>query len=450
VTSVINTKIVSRDRSATQPSNTGPASVVAWPFQLSIVVTFVTAFVALPGPPIVRILPTAFFLGIGILRTSAEAMGRVRFDPFLILFFVWCVASLIWSIDRTQSAQQLFREFSRVISMTVATSILGYHRTRRTLRAIILVCIAASLAWWVIFPTASFVPLFGDTETGLRVFFANKNTLAKVALLSILFLVSEKSLGRKRLFWVAGAVLLLRFTTATTALFSAILGVAIFAVIVASERLDRRGRTLSRILTLLFGLLLFAIASVTSVTSLVSATGKDATLTGRTEIWKVALPFAQEKLATGYGFGAIWEADNGPGPEINRQVGDFLVVDAHNSYLEQVLQVGAVGSFLMAGWVLSTLRRASAAMVRKSNDAAWILGSIAALTLLGISDAVFIGWLSWFALLSSMSYQLSSDIEAESDQNGSIQRGPLEVGFIEPGGKNNTRSGQQLSNRSAR
>jgi exopolysaccharide production protein ExoQ len=251
------------------------------------------------------------------------------------------------------------------------------------------------------------VPLVGDVETGLRVFFGNKNTLAKVALLSILFLVSEKKLGRRRIPWVIAALILLRFTTATTALFSTLLGLVLFSIIVASERLDRRGRTLSRILTLLFGLLLFVVASVTSIASLISATGKDTTLTGRTEIWRVTIPFAKQELAKGYGFGAIWESPVGPGPEINRQVGDFPVSDAHNSYLEQVLQVGVVGLVLMVGWVLSTLRRAAASMAHRPTDAAWILGSGAALALLGISDAVFLGWLSWFALLASMSYQLN-------------------------------------------
>jgi exopolysaccharide production protein ExoQ len=388
----------------------GDLNTVAWPFQISIIVTFITAFVALPGPAILRILPTAFFLVIGILRTPAAALSRIRVDPFLIAFFVWCIASVFWSIDRGQTLQQLFREFSRIIAITVATSVLGYRRTRNTMRALLFVSIVASFVWWALFPAESFIPLEGEVETGLRVFFGNKNTLAKVALLSILFMVSEKQLHRKRFIWVIAAAILLRFTTATTALFAALLGAAIYLIIVWSERLNSRGRTLSRFFAVLFGLLLFAIASVTSVSSLISATGKDTTLTGRTEIWRVAVPFAQAELVKGYGFGAIWESEVGPGPEINRQVGDFPVTDAHNTYLEQVLQVGVVGSLLLAGWLVSTVRRAGKSMSQRPADAGWILGTIAALVLLGVSDAVFVGFLSYFALLASMSYQLQSAV----------------------------------------
>jgi hypothetical protein len=106
------------------------SDLVAWPFQISIVVTFLTSFVALPGPPIFRILPTALFLLIGILRTPPHILGLVRIDPFLILLIIWSIASVEWSVDRGQTLQQVFREFSRVLSIVVATSVLGYDRTR--------------------------------------------------------------------------------------------------------------------------------------------------------------------------------------------------------------------------------------------------------------------------------------------------------------------------------
>ncbi len=377
-----------------------------WPFQVTIVVTFLTSFVALPGPPVVRIVPTAFFLGLGLLLTPKDIIGRVRFDPAFVLLVVWCVTSLGWSIDRGQTVQQLFREFSRVLAVSVAVGVLGYERTRRTLGGLMQVAVVAAFVWWAAFPGTSSLPLSGDSETGLRVFFGHKNTLAKVALLAVLFFMSDKRLGRKRVLWVIAAGVLLRFTTATTALLAAVLGAAVFAIFIFSERLDRRGRTSLRVLTLFAGLMLVVASLASSVGSLINATGKDTTLTGRTEIWKITLPFARAEFAQGYGFGAVWEASTGPGPEINREVGDFPVVDAHNTYLEQVLQIGGVGTAIMAAWAASTVWRASKAMSRRPSDGAWIVSSVAALVLLGVSDAVFLGWLSWFALLSSASYQL--------------------------------------------
>ena len=383
---------------------------VWWPFVTTIVVTFLTSFVVLPGPPIIRIVPTAFFLLLGVLRTPHTRVGKVRLDPMLVVLIVWSIASIAWTVDRGQTIQQIFREYSRVLAVTIAVGILGKERTLRTLRGLFKVAIVAVFLYWAWKPAASTLPIDGDSEMGLRTFFGHKNTLAKVSLLAILFFMADVKLGKRRFLWVGAAFVLLRFTTATTALLGALAGIGVYWVIITSERLDRRGRTSMRALTLLAGVFIVLASLGTSFSTLVGVTGKDTTLTGRTEIWEVTLPFVRAELAKGYGFGAVWESKTGPGPEINRQVGDFPVVDAHNTYLEQLLQVGAVGSLMVMAWAIATARRAFLALSSSPHQSGWVLGSTTALTVLGVSDAVFIGWLSWFALLSAASYLLKETV----------------------------------------
>ncbi len=73
------------------------------------------------------------------------------------------------------------------------------------------------------------------------------------------------------------------------------------------------------------------------------ATGKDATLSGRTEIWEPLLDLSYERPLYGYGFGMAQR------PEFMQQVHkyiDFEAQSSHNSYLDLILGIGYPGAIL--------------------------------------------------------------------------------------------------------
>lgn len=73
------------------------------------------------------------------------------------------------------------------------------------------------------------------------------------------------------------------------------------------------------------------------------------TLTGRVPLWDALLPAISERPLTGEGFSAFWNPEN---LYLMERLVGFPVVSAHNGYLEELLNTGAIGLFLfLAFWV---------------------------------------------------------------------------------------------------
>ena len=70
---------------------------------------------------------------------------------------------------------------------------------------------------------------------------------------------------------------------------------------------------------------------------------KDATLTGRTELWPYVMDYIYQRPLLGWGFTAFWTPFNPPAEEIMSAVG-FPLNEAHNGLLQLLLDVGIVGT----------------------------------------------------------------------------------------------------------
>jgi O-antigen ligase len=80
-----------------------------------------------------------------------------------------------------------------------------------------------------------------------------------------------------------------------------------------------------------------------------SVVGRNSTLTGRTEIWAGLLPIAMQKPILGSGFGGFWTWQT-------RTV--HGVSEAHNGYLEVLLDLGFSGILFVSFFLLSSCRKA--------------------------------------------------------------------------------------------
>ncbi|MFN3230473.1 MAG: O-antigen ligase family protein, partial [Asticcacaulis sp.] len=72
--------------------------------------------------------------------------------------------------------------------------------------------------------------------------------------------------------------------------------------------------------------------------------GKDATLTGRTEIWDGISRVVAERPLTGYGYGVVWEDESpfAPLAKITKVAG-FRAYHAHSGWYEVWLEMGIIG-----------------------------------------------------------------------------------------------------------
>jgi len=80
-----------------------------------------------------------------------------------------------------------------------------------------------------------------------------------------------------------------------------------------------------------------------------SVVGRNSTLTGRTEIWAGLLPIAMQKPILGSGFGGFWTWQT-------RTV--HGVSEAHNGYLEVLLDLGFSGILFVSFFLLSSCQKA--------------------------------------------------------------------------------------------
>lgn len=69
------------------------------------------------------------------------------------------------------------------------------------------------------------------------------------------------------------------------------------------------------------------------------------TLTDRTEIWNILLPYAKKKILLGHGYGGFWTTT----------LREEIASHAHNGYLETVLNLGLVGLVLFSIFLIKTI-----------------------------------------------------------------------------------------------
>jgi exopolysaccharide production protein ExoQ len=125
------------------------------------------------------------------------------------------------------------------------------------------------------------------------------------------------------------------------------------AAIVVATLLLRSGRAIRP--SLLFGG--FAVAAVIVVplvdNLLIAWLGRDETLSGRTAIWEAVFLLWQQQPITGYGYGA--------GAELIRPLLQAMLfasaVDAHNGYLDILVETGILGFLAFVALLILVFRR---------------------------------------------------------------------------------------------
>ncbi|MHC5725576.1 MAG: O-antigen ligase family protein, partial [Nostoc sp.] len=100
---------------------------------------------------------------------------------------------------------------------------------------------------------------------------------------------------------------------------------------------------------------------------LFSSLGKDATLTGRTELWPLVIDMIWKHPWLGYGYGGFWQGWNGESAYIWLNAG-WMPNHPHNGYLNLCLDLGLLGlGLFFLGFWRSYLQGFS--LVRSSNTA---------------------------------------------------------------------------------
>lgn len=352
--------------------------------------------------------PVYFVVVLLVLSRLWAAINLVFRLPLIILLLLWVAASVTWSIDQGVT-------FRRVIAIGM-TTLFGFHLAMRYNWRELLTLFG--ITWLILGAGAAIValtiPQIG-VESELHVgawkgLWFQKNTLGghmgRACLLFGFLAITER---KWRNVWLVGllmAIILVLLSTSKTALLGMLVGVAVLAV----GAIMRRGPLLT--LSMIWGVVFFGGVLVSIIVFqpdlFFELLGRDAGLTGRTEIWVVLQELIDQRPLLGYGYGAFWAEGSGPATYV-KDLTQWDVPTAHNGWLETWLAVGVVGVVLFAVSFVLTLVRA-VATATKSWTGFFVIGYLLQFILFSMSESIIlhqntIVWVTYVAIAGSLVQQ---------------------------------------------
>ena len=361
------------------------------------------------------LLVPSYAVGLFLLlrRPDRAATGLMRM-PLLVLLVLVAAASVFWSVAPAETASRIVA----LVLTTVFSVALGARWRWSELVEVIAIAFAAmtvlSLILGVAFPSIGrMTEIFPGAWRGLWV---EKNTFGALMAIATLNFAAAALFHPKRAFlwWAmaALAILLLGLSTSRTAILAFVFGAAGLGFTL----LVRRGPATAIAAIWIAGAGLIGLAVLIAIFPGVffASLGKDATLTGRTEIWAEIWRLIQQRPLLGYGYDAVWTDKSvwGPLPWVTKHL-QFTPSHAHNSWLEQWLALGEVG---LAVWSMLYVSVVSKAIwsVFTSRGALLAFPFMIVYSLIGLTESVALTYndIHW-ALFVTYAVRLSIPSEDE-------------------------------------
>jgi exopolysaccharide production protein ExoQ len=339
-------------------------------------------------------------------------------DNYIILLLGIVTASILWSINSEITV-------SRCIAI-VGTSLFGiYLASRYTLKEQVVllgwtftVITLLSLLFVVALPKFG---IMGGIHAGaFRGIYTHKNVLGRIMVMSIIVNSLRINLDKSRSITyvtLSLSVLLLVFCRSSAAilnLFNVIMTFLIFRT--WRWRYEIMIPVSIGIISLMFcGVIWFNENSAI----LFGAVGKDATLTGRTELWQIILNMIGNRPLFGYGYGAFWvDTDNVTNVWF---MAGWEAPNAHNGVLDLCLNAGLIGLIFFVLSLLKTLRN-SFILLRysTSSEGFWPLIFIVCLVLSNLTETALmvqndVLWVLYVAIAYSVLIPDEEEIESPND-----------------------------------
>jgi O-antigen ligase len=260
----------------------------------------------------------------------------------------WAWASKDWSVIPEISSRRAMALFFTTLLGLYLGGVFGGRRLPVMLSDAFLPLAVGSILVSVALPSVG-VQHDGETSGAWRGLWAHKNMLGawmglgSLSAVAAAFLEPERR--RRHLVTLALCTFLLLMCRSKGMLLCWGLTMAVAAIL----GLARRGPVLAVVSVWIAGALggFLALGLALNPGAFLAAIGKSPTLTGRTDIWASVLRRVDESPWLGFGFAAFWEKGSVPAEVVKKETG-WLVPNAHNGWLDLLLQVGWVGVGLLA------------------------------------------------------------------------------------------------------
>lgn len=282
--------------------------------------------------------------GLLIVSNVPASIDSVRRWWFVLLLPAYCILTALWSQYPANSLRygaQLGFTFIVAIVMT------GRLSTTSLMRLMFLVYgigVIASI-------------LFGRTGTGgawLGVF-GSKNAfaahIAVFALIAIAVAADSKSHWLLRLAGMAGVIasaplLVLAQSAGASLMVAPCAALVLFSIL--SVRLTGVQKLFMFAMLAIVGAAFVVVVLTTGdalLAGIIEGSGKDATLTGRTDLWATGLSYIAERPLQGLGYRAFWVIGFAPAEELWAMfdVPSGAGFNFHNTYISNAVEIGLIG-----------------------------------------------------------------------------------------------------------
>ena len=323
------------------------------------------------GNPVERLVFSALILlaGLALLKRRERLLPLLRTNAFLVLLFLFIGLSAAWS----QFPYVSLKRFVRVSgSLLMALVVLTEEDPGRAVRDLLLLFFSITLSLSLLYIHA--FPRLGIRvdENGFHSWVGlsyTKNNLGQLAHMAALFslwaLLERRTAGRP---WLAAGLLasalyLLAGSGSMTSTGAFLLGAGLLLLLRGGRAVIQRTTAFLVLLILLLATALPLASDLLLRRSLLQAavtgSGRDLTFSGRTAIWEAVLEYILRRPAVGYGYGSFWLGDLG-----SDLWARFVwhPNQAHNGYLDILVDLGAAGLALFGLFLLRSFRRVAAGL----------------------------------------------------------------------------------------
>jgi exopolysaccharide production protein ExoQ len=322
--------------------------------------------------------------GIILASRKLNWSNVVKSNAWLFLLVGYMLVSVLWSDMPLRSFRSWVKEVVAIImACVVLTQPAPQQALQSILRRTVYVLIPFSILLVKYYPDLGVVYSRYTGEIQWIGVTVQKNSLGQLCLVSTFFLVwtlvrrwqgRDTPVGK---YQTKAEVLLLIITlwllrgpsmwaASATGIVALSFGLGIFFGLLwmKKHRIQLGASAWVTVAACIIGLgIITPLVGGSTVTGFTSALGRDATLTGRTDIWAGLLPDLMRQPMLGYGFSGFWTI---------ARINEHQIGEAHNGYLDVCLQLGVVGLLLTAAFLLSCVRKAHRVL---GNDFDW--GSLA-------------------------------------------------------------------------
>lgn len=299
----------------------------------------------------------------------------IKEEKFLLLFILFCIISIFWSDYPNLSLKRSIQLLIKYLVIVITLLNINSTKILKTLKIIISLYVFSNLFFCIFNINSSIDPVFGSWR-GIEV---QKNGLGQISLycflITLLIYRIEQVRSKKiyDLILMFISVFLIFMARSSSVIVTFLLVVIALAISYLSNLFKLLGLKKSFIFFVLFfvlaNLIIFLMLSKDIFASVPDIFGKDLTLSGRVPIWLYIWSDAKSKFLLGFGYATYWIMGSTRIDLFALNFEGFKVNEAHNGYLEIILQLGFIGFLFFLVFLCVYLYRT----IKIKNDLAIII-----------------------------------------------------------------------------